>query len=176
MTATEFILKMYPFAKETEIKTGLHREATLTQAALESAWGSAAPGNMYFGVKDSDGLNGNEQLLLTTEYIDNPDKKFPVIVSITQVGKKLWKYRVKDWFRKYKNPEECFTEHAKFFMVRSRYSKAWEMRSNPIAFFEELQKAQYATSRNEKGELDYADKLKSIHKTVTKIIKDYGLH
>jgi flagellum-specific peptidoglycan hydrolase FlgJ len=167
MTPKKFVESYYPFALETQVKTGLSAIAILAQAALESAWGNSAPGNMFFGVKDSDGLNGNEQLLLTTEYLDNPNKKFPVTVSVVQIGKKLWKYRVKDWFRKYKTPEECFTEHAKFFMARPRYTKAWAVRSTPERFFEELQAAKYATAVDEKTGLpNYADTLKKVARTI----------
>lgn len=167
MTPKQFVEKHLLFAKATEAKTGLSAIAILAQAAVESAWGNSAPGNMFFGVKDSDGLNGNEQLLLTTEYLDNPDKKFPVTVSVVQIGKKLWKYRIKDWFRKYNSPEECFTEHAKFFMTRPRYNKAWAVRSTPEKFFEELQAAKYATSIDEKTGLpNYADTLKRVARTI----------
>jgi len=167
MTPKKFVESYYHFAKQTEAKTGLSAVAILTQAALESAWGNSAPGNMFFGQKDSDGLNGNEQLLLTTEFLDNPNKKFPVVISVVQVGKKLWKYRIKDWFRKYKTPEECFTEHAKFFETRSRYAKAWVVRSNPEKFFEELQAAKYATTVDEKTGLpNYANLLKRVARTI----------
>jgi flagellum-specific peptidoglycan hydrolase FlgJ len=173
MTPKKFVESYYHFAKQTEAKTGLSAVATLTQAALESAWGNSAPGNMFFGQKDSDGLNGNEQLLLTTEFLDNPNKKFPVVVSVVQVGKKLWKYRIKDWFRKYKTPEECFTEHATFFSTRSRYAKAWAVRSDPDKFFEALQDAGYATSVDEKtGKKNYADLLKRISRTIISIIPE----
>ncbi len=172
MTPDQYVLKCYPFAKATESKTGLSAVATLTQAALESAWGNSAPGNMYFGQKDSDGLNGNEQLLLTTEDLSDPNKKFPVVVSVIQIGKKLWRYRIKDWFRKYNSPEECFTDHAMFLMTRPRYSKAWALRSNPDRFYEELQAAGYATTKNkDTGKLDYADKLKSVSRTIESILK-----
>jgi flagellum-specific peptidoglycan hydrolase FlgJ len=158
MTPKEFVLKFYPYAKQTQDKTGISALFILAQAALESAWGNAAPGNMFFGVKDNDGLNGNEQLLLTTEYLDNPDKKFPAVVSVVQVGKKLWKYKVKDWFRKYSTPEECFTDHANFFFKYSRYRKALEVRSDPYKMATEVANAQYATDP------DYANKL---HKVIT---------
>jgi flagellum-specific peptidoglycan hydrolase FlgJ len=153
MKAQEFVNKFYPFAKQTQDKTGISAIFILAQAALESAWGNSAPGNMFFGVKDNDGLNGNEQLLLTTEYIDNPDKKFPAIISIVQVGKKLWKYRVRDWFRKYKTPEECFTDHANFFFKYKRYASALNVKQDPYAFAFEVAKAGYATDPNYAGSL-----------------------
>jgi flagellar protein FlgJ len=52
-----FVDKYLPHARKVEEKTGLSAVATLTQAALESAWGDVATGNMFFGVKDTDGMN-----------------------------------------------------------------------------------------------------------------------
>ena len=163
MTPKEFTLKYYPFAKASENKTGVPALVIMAQAALESGWGSVAPGNMFFGVKDSDGLNGNEQILLTTEFIDNPYKKFPAIVSVIQVGKKLWKYKVKDWFRKYNTPEESFTDHANLFVTRSRYASAMAAKNDPYKFAAEIHKAGYATDP------DYTTKL---HKLID-IIKAF---
>lgn len=163
MTPKEFTLKYYPFAKASEIKTGVPALVIMAQAALESGWGRVAPGNMFFGVKDSDGLNGNEQLLMTTEFIDYPDKKFPAVVSVVQVGKKLWKYKIKDWFRKYATPEESFTDHANLFLTRSRYSKAMLVKNDPYLFAAAIHKAGYATDP------DYTIKL---HKLIN-IIKTF---
>jgi flagellum-specific peptidoglycan hydrolase FlgJ len=160
MNSKDFILKYYSQAKISQDKTGVPALVILAQAALESGWGSVAPGNMFFGVKDNDGLNGNEQLLLTTEYLDNPNKKFPVTVSVVQVGKKLWKYRVKDWFRKYATPEESFTAHALLLSTRKRYEQAMEHADDPYKFAEEIHKAGYATDP------DYTKKL---HKLITMI-------
>ena len=162
MKPSEFILRYYPYAKQTQDKTGISAVFILAQAALESAWGAAAPGNMFFGVKDTDGLNGNEQLLLTTEYLNNPDKKFPFIVSVVQVGKKLWKYRVKDWFRKYATPEESFTDHANFFFKNKRYAEALKHSADPYEFASQVAKAGYATDP------DYAA---SLYKVITMIKK-----
>ena len=159
MTVQEFVTAYYTFAKNTEYKTGISAIAILAQAALESGWGKAAPGNMFFGVKDTDGINGNEQLLTTTEYSRRADLKFPEIISITPVligGQKYFKYKVKDYFRKYDTPEECFTDHANFFIRNSRYAKALLVKSDPYKFIDEIAAAGYATAP------DYASTLKSV--------------
>jgi flagellum-specific peptidoglycan hydrolase FlgJ len=153
MKPQEFVRKFYAQAEMSQAKTGVPALVIMAQAALESAWGSAAPGNMFFGKKDSDGLNGNEQLLLTTEYIDNPNKKFPAVISVVQVGKKLWKYRVRDWFRKYNTPEESFTDHAKLLSTAPRYREAMKAKDNPYLFAAEIHAAGYATDP------DYTKKL-----------------
>lgn len=168
MTVQNFVKAYLPFAQQTEQKTGISKIAILTQAALESGWGKYAPGNMFFGVKDTDGNNGNEQLLTTTEYSGRADLKFPVIIKVTPVmlrGKKYFKYTVKDYFRKYKTPEECFTEHTNFFFKNPRYAKALEVKADYNRFFEEIHKAGYATDPN------YSDTLKKIAKMIVKYVQ-----
>jgi len=163
MNPKEFVSAYFPFAKETEEKTGISAIAILAQAALESGWGKAAPGNMFFGVKDTDGINGNEQLLTTTEYSRRSDLIFPEIISVTPVlrnGQKYFKYVVKDYFRKYDTPEQSFTDHANFFFNNPRYASALEVRSDPYQFIDEIAKAGYATAP------DYAELLKSVAKSV----------
>ena len=80
MTSIDFVKTYLPFALQTQAKTGIHAYFVLAQAALESGWGKKAPGNMFFGVKDTDGVNGNEQLLTTTEFSKSPNLKFPQII------------------------------------------------------------------------------------------------
>lgn len=168
MTPKLFVEAYWPHANKVQNQTGLSAIAILTQAALESAWGKVAPGNMFFGVKDTDGINGNEQLITTTEYSSRADLKFPVILSITPVmrnGRKMFKYRVKDYFRKYSTPEECFNDHAQFFFKNKRYAKALQVKQNHDRFFEEIAKAGYATDPN------YANTLKDVSKAIIKYIK-----
>lgn len=163
MTVKEFVKNYFPFAKQTESKTGISAIAIMAQAALESGWGKHAPGNMFFGVKDTDGINGNEQLITTTEYSRRADLKFPVIISVTPTiknGQKYFKYKVKDYFRKYNSPEESFTDHAKFFLENKRYSTALSVKSDPYKFIDEVAKAGYATAP------DYAKILKGIAKKI----------
>lgn len=149
-----------PYALETQAKKGISALFILAQAALESGWGGRVFGNMFFGVKDTDGLNGNEQLLTTREVHNNPNVKYPVILKITQTGKRLWEYRVKDWFRKYNSPEESFTDHADFFFKNKRYAEALKVRSDPYAFARAIAKAGYATDPN------YATSLIAVIRTV----------
>jgi len=167
MNKREFIKTLYPFAKTTQEKTGIPALAILAQAAVESGWGKVAPGNMFFGVKDTDGINGNEQLLATTEYSKSANAKFPNIISVKPViknGQKWFKYSIKDYFRKYNTPEECFTDHASFFLKNKRYADALKVKSNPYQFIDEIAKAGYATDPN------YAILLKGIAKDLERLI------
>lgn len=163
-----FVEKYLPHAKRVEEKTGLSAIATLTQAALESAWGGVAPGNMFFGIKDTDGVNGNEQLITTTEYTRSINNPMPVAISSIPVirnGIKMFKHKGKDYFRKYNSPEDCFNDHAQFFFKNKRYAKALTVKADYNRFFEEIAKAGYATDPN------YADTLKAVSKSIVKHIK-----
>lgn len=163
-----FVEKYLPHATKVETKTGISAVATLTQAALESAWGEVAPGYMFFGVKDTDGVNGNEQLITTTEYTRTANNPMPVQISTTPIlknGVKMFKHKGKDYFRKYNTPEECFNDHAQFFIKNRRYKAALAVKHNYNRFFEEIAKAGYATDPN------YANTLKAVSKSITKFIK-----
>ena len=161
MTPELFVKTYLPEAKKVEAKTGFHYLIPLTQGALESGWGAKVKGNNFFGIKDTDGVNGNEQLITTTEYLSTNKAKFPTIISITKVGNKF-KYIVKDWFRKYPSAEKAFEDHINFFLKNKRYSEAIKYKSNPERFFEEIAKAGYATAP------DYANQLKAVMKSVIK--------
>jgi flagellar protein FlgJ len=167
MTKQNYINTFGPGAIASEKKTGFSAIAILAQGALESAWGEVAPGNMLFGVKDTDGINGNEQLLTTTEYSRNANAKFPNIISVTPVirnGQKYYKYKIKDYFRKFDTVEDCFINHVHFFMANPRYRTAVSVRNDPYKFIDEIAKAGYATDPN------YALLLKSIAHSIEKLM------
>lgn len=144
MKIVEFIDRYYPHALQCEKVTGINKNFILAQAAIESGWGRYIKGNALFGIKDTDGLNGNEQLFLTTEYHSHPNVPYPKVVSVTKIGK-MWKYRVYDYFRKYDSVSDCFVDHCSFFIKNKRYKTALEFKSDPRRFAEEIAKAGYAT-------------------------------
>ncbi len=159
ITPEQFVKTYLPEAKKVEAKTGFHYLIPLTQGALESGWGAKAVGNNFFGIKDTDGVNGNEQLITTTEYLSRNNVKFPQVISITKIGNKF-KYIVKDWFRKYPSASIAFEDHVNFFLKNKRYSEAIKHKDNPERFFEEIARAGYATAP------DYANQLKQVMKSV----------
>jgi flagellum-specific peptidoglycan hydrolase FlgJ len=167
MKPKEFVAKYYPFAKITQTKTGINAIAILAQGALESGWGEVAPGNMIFGVKDTDGINGNEQLITTTEYTRSLKNPMPVHISsipVVRNGIKMFKHKGQDYFRKYNTPEESFTDHAVFFIKNKRYAKALLVKSDPYKFIDEIAAANYATDP------DYAKTLKEVAKMIERLI------
>lgn len=150
MTPEQFVKYFYPHAKKVQDKMGISAIALLAQSAHETGWGAKANGNAMFGVKDTDGVNGNEQLITTTEYHTTNKVKYPVILSITKIGSK-YKYIIKDWFRKYDSSEESFLDHANFIRTNPRYRIAWTFRADPKVFLSYVADAGYATDPNYKA-------------------------
>lgn len=146
MTPQQFCKTYYPFAYDVSIDERVPALFTLAQSALETGWGKTVVGNMMFGVKDTDGVNGNEQLLTTTEYHSTPTYKYPYIYTIVEVVKgRRWKYKVKDWFRKYPTPGDSFRDHARFLKKNPRYKKAFLYPDQPYKFAQAVCEAGYAT-------------------------------
>jgi len=166
MRKEEYVLKYYNEALICEQKSKIPYLFTLGQCAVETLWGDKAPGNMMFGIKDTDGINGNEQLVTTTEYLKDANAKFPVIVSKTWIEKiKKYKYIVKTWFRKYNSPSESFIDHAKFFMTNARYKDNFTKCGNdPYAWADEVARDGYATGVN------YAATIKSVMYSIENVI------
>ena len=166
MTKQDYVNHFYPFAKECEDVTGISAIAQMAQGAEESGWGSICPGNMLFGVKDTDGVNGNEQLLTTTEYSRSATANFPNIISrepVLRNGQKWFKYKIKDYFRKYPTPKESFVDHANFFLKNSIYAKALLVKHDPYKFIDAIALAGYATAPG------YANELKTIAKEIEQL-------
>lgn len=166
MTPEQFVIAFYSFAKASSAKSGISAIAMLAQAAWESGWGKHAPGNMLFGIKASMNLPENKrQLITTTEYLRKPDVKFPEVISVTRMSNGLYRYKIKDWFRKYDTPEESFTDHSNFFLQNKRYAEALKVKHDPYLFFDAIAKAGYATDPT------YADSLKKVASMISKKIE-----
>lgn len=170
MTPNEFVKVYYPFAKQTEEKTGIDTRFTLAQAALETGWGASTPGNMFFGVKANPAkFPENKRQLLTTKEILSSDKvKFPQIISITPRADGNFLYVVKDWFRKYETPEESFTDHAKMLLINPNFSHALTHKADPYRFAEEIQKGKSLGKKNYATDPAYSEILKRVIQTVEK--------
>lgn len=153
MTPREFVTEYMSYAQECEAETGISAIFTLAQAALESGWGSHAPGNNFFGVKAGPRWQGLTQLLTTREVHTTATVKYPVVVSITKRPDGKYEYRVKDWFRAYPSAKEGFVDHAKFFLVNKRYASALQDKGDPVRFAQAVAAAGYATDPGYAGSL-----------------------
>lgn len=162
MTPEEYVKNYLPFAKAAAAKKGYHYLIPMTAGAQESFWGKRAVGNNFFGIKDTDGINGNEQLMTTTEYHKTALVNYPVKISVVKIAANKFKYTVKDWFRKYASAELSFLDYLNFFEKNPRYKEALKYKMDPERFFEEIAKAGYATDPH------YASNLKAVMKSVIK--------
>lgn len=145
----QFLRLVWPHAQRVEKEYGFPAVAIVAQAVAESGW-KIPQGNMMFGVKDTDGINGNEQLIRTKEILDNPFKKFPVVHSVTPFqrgGKTYYRYDVETYFRKYDTPYESFRDHAEFLLRNPRYKDALGEK-DPRGFLRRIARAGYATALN----------------------------
>lgn len=140
-----FIEKYMPYAQQMEQSHGVPALVALAQSALETGWGRHAPGNMMFD-KTGKSWRGKKQLLTTTEYHSTDQVKYPEILSITKVSRSRFKYRVKDWFRKYDSPYESFVDYARLLKGSTRYAKAFQFTQDPYRFAQEIARAGYATA------------------------------
>jgi len=149
MTNVEkFYNKYLQYAELMQEQTGVPALVALAQSALETGYGRSCPGNMMFGMKAGKSWKGRKQLLTTTEYHDNPDVKYPVVINIEKLNSGKYKYRIKDYFRAYASPFDSFMDYARILTGLSRYRRAFQYKSDPVAFAREIARAGYATAPN----------------------------
>lgn len=175
MTKDLFVATYVKDALISEKQTGISADAQMAQAVIESKWGESAPNFMLFGIKDTDGINGNEQLIDTTEFskIYTSDPRVVGLASITSVepviihGIKTFKYKGKAYFRAYKSASESFIDHANFFLTNKRYAHALTDKADPYKFSDDIIAAGYGSGP------DYAKLLKEIITELKPLINKY---
>lgn len=113
----------------------------LAQAALETGWGASVPGNNLFGIKNLSWLAG-EVWVQTKEYVKGQ------VVTVT------------DAFQSFDDATQAFLAYILLIRETTRYKKAWLVRTDPEKYFEEIQKAGYATDPL------YAEKCFAVYRSV----------
>lgn len=135
----DFVEKMMPYAVKAVEGMGMNPLVLVAQAALETGWGKHVPsGNNYYGIKAGRSWQGEVQNL------DSPEFENGVMVTRNSA------------FRAYSSVLESMKDYVSFIQGNERYSKAAAKSFDPDAYFEEIQKAGYATDPQ------YANKLKDI--------------
>lgn len=160
ITPEQFVANLLEPAKAIEAEYKVPYLFTIAQGALESGWGRSAIGNNLFGIKAGKSWTGKKQLVTTTEYHDNPNVVYPVVISVVKNGDK-YKFTVKDWFRDYDSIKDCLIDHAQFLLTNKRYAAAFET-TDPYKFADAVAAAGYATAP------DYAQQLHGIIDSVKK--------
>ncbi|MGN0902687.1 MAG: glucosaminidase domain-containing protein [Succinivibrio sp.] len=139
----EFVDKMMPYAIKAVEGLGFNPLVLVTQAALETGWGKHVPdNNNYYGIKAGSSWSGESSRQATKEYVDGR--------IVNEVSS----------FRKYSDVLESMKDYLKFINDNPRYQNAASKSYSPDEYFEEIQRAGYATDP------DYADKLKKISRKI----------
>lgn len=171
MIAKDFVKWVYPAAKRVSDVSPIF---TTAKAALESGWGDSRIGYNLFGVTKGSSWRGPTRLVTTTEYFDNPNKRFlspEVVLSVECVGANKYKYKVKRLFRDYSSLEECLRDYLTI-LQKPHFSDAWPYRKDPITYVTKLQDdvgLKYATAPN------YVQVMCQLFKKVERIVSEEGL-
>lgn len=126
MPPLAFINLLLPVAQRVHREHGIPASITIGQAALESGWGSRAPGNNLFGIKADRAWKGKTVDVATHEYVD---------------GKRV---NVVDKFRAYASIDDAIADRARFFKANPRYAACFKEVTGE-AWARALAKAGYAT-------------------------------
>lgn len=136
MPPSAFLGMLAGAAQDCMRKTGIPASITLAQAALESGWGSRAPGHNLFGIKADRSWAGATVDIPTHEVVHGQS------VAVT------------DKFRAYDSYAESMVDHARFLLSNPRYAPCFKEETG-LGWASALQKAGYATDP------DYAAKLQA---------------
>lgn len=141
----DFIRSMWPHAQKAASEIGVDPHALLAQAALETGWGKAVPGNAagessnnLFGIKAGSQWPGATVKVPTLEFEDG--------VAVRKV----------DTFRSYDSAADSFRDYARLIRDNPRYEDAVGSGQNVASFASALQQGGYATDP------DYARKIVAI--------------
>lgn len=132
--AQEFVRELAPHALQAARKLGVSLRAVLSQAALETQWGTRMPArgdgsssNNLFGMKAGGSWSGERVNVPTLEFEDG-------------VG-----VRRKAQFRAYGSPAESFADYARLLGDNPRYAEALGKGDDVLGFARGLVSGGYAT-------------------------------
>jgi flagellar protein FlgJ len=140
--AHAFVQSILPSVKAAAAALQVSPVAILAQAALETGWGSHAPGNNLFGVKAGSSWQGSSLKALTTE----------VSHGVAQAGDAV--------FRAYDSAAQSVGNYAQV-LLGSRYDGVRGHGDDIAGFANALQRSGYATDP------DYARKLLAVAQSPT---------
>lgn len=147
----DFVKKISELSYENYEKYNILPSITVGQAILESSWGESdltKKSNNIFGIKADARWNGKVVKVNTSENYND---------------------KIVDAFRKYDSMKDSINDHGKFLSENKRYEESGLFKAKHYTTqAQALEDAGYATKKNEKGELIYADIL-------IDLIKKYNL-
>ncbi|WP_343846670.1 flagellar assembly peptidoglycan hydrolase FlgJ [Bowmanella denitrificans] len=143
--AKDFIAALLPQAEQAAAQLGLDPRALVAQAAVETGWGqqmihlpSGQNSHNLFGIKADKRWQGDKALVNTLEYQQGMAKP------------------QKAAFRAYDSFADSMQDYVDFIRDNPRYQQAIGQSADSRRYFQELQKAGYATDPN------YSDKIMQV--------------
>ncbi|OIQ89696.1 peptidoglycan hydrolase FlgJ [mine drainage metagenome] len=141
--AQAFIESILPSVRSAAAALGVSPVAILAQAALETGWGSHAPGNNLFGIKAGGNWQGASLSGLTQEFAG----------GVAQMGEAA--------FRAYQSAADSVQNYAQMMLGSPRYQSVRGHGGDIAGFASALQHSGYATDP------DYARKLLAVAQSPT---------
>jgi flagellar protein FlgJ len=129
MKPDQFLDQLLPAAIACQRQTGIPASFTIAQAALESSWGSRAPGNNLFGIKADAAWHGPTVDVPTHEVVH---------------GERI---AVTCKFRAYASFGDSLADHAAFLKANSHYAACFKELTGE-GWAHAVQAAGYATDPN----------------------------
>jgi flagellar protein FlgJ len=146
--AVDFVRELLPYAQQAAKTLGIHPNALLAQAALESGWGNSV-------IKNSDGSSSHNLFNIKA---DRSWRGKQAEVSALEFDQGIAR-RMRSGFRSYSSYQESFNDYVHFIKNNPRYESALTKTSNVGQYMRELQRAGYATDPS------YADKVLHIYQS-----------
>jgi flagellar protein FlgJ len=121
-----WVNRCLPAAVAVKAKWGVPIAVTLAQGALESHWGTQAPGNAFFGIK----AHGAARAVTFQTHEESGGKM----------------HTENDAFRAYASIGEAADDYGRFLTENKRYARAFLYKNDPDRFVHEVAAAGYATA------------------------------
>lgn len=128
-SASAWVARALPAARAVKERWGVPVSVTLAQGALESQWGTAHPGNEFFGIKGK-----------------APDGRSVRLATHEETSGRL--HRETDGFRAYGSLEQSADDYGHFLSTNKRYAAAFDHKDDAHRFIHEVAKAHYASDSN----------------------------
>ncbi len=156
---TDFIKKLYPYARAAQNITGVPYIVSLVFAAIESGFGKHAPANNFYGIKADGSWKGEVSKLRTPECMPSANTSH-LQAEILQVvpphgsgsftacdnrgDYTIW---INDKFRAYSSPAASVLDFGMFLKHNSRYAPAFDLTNDPKAMGTYILTHGYATAQ-----------------------------
>ena len=145
----KFLDLLYKESCVAGLEYGIDPYILMAQAAHETGWLRSVRGNNLYGIKAGKSWTGDTVDFTTHEVVGGESRPFTLR------------------FRAYPSFRAAMEDYCKLISTLGRYVVAWNNRFDYEVYFDEMQKAGYATDPA------YAIKLKSIYRSISEAVSEY---